>query len=95
MSTTNIALGIIIQILALAYFFITVFTNEDGDHACDFCKANMSICSDSDKNHACDICAKAMSQCEDSNSDHVCEYCNKKISECEDIDIVALQKSQA
>ena len=26
-STANIALGIIIQILALAYFFITVFTN--------------------------------------------------------------------
>ena len=62
-------------------------TDENKDHKCDLCNANVGEHKDEDKNHACDYgCSVAIGAHEDTDKDHACDYCGAEMTVCKDDD---------
>ena len=48
----------------------------NGDHACDACEKQISVCHDATLDHQCDVCGEKISRlCKDSDKNCVCDVC--------------------
>ncbi len=62
--------------------------DENKDHKCDACGADMGEHADANTDHACDYgCSEVIGTCADTNKDHACDYgCGKSYGTHEDTD---------
>ncbi len=63
-----------------------VCADENKDHKCDVCGAEMGTHEAADGKHTCDYCGAEVTTCADENKDHKCDVCGTTLSACSDKD---------
>ena len=60
-------------------FDVANCADNDKDHKCDVCSADMGAHEAAAGKHTCDYCGQAVTECKDDDKDHMCDICSAEM----------------